>query len=124
MQATSERQMLEPKEPWAGPVVKNPSGLEPLGFAVLVEPYEPELNSTPLVIPLSARERSSVLEQRVRVIAVGPMAWSDETAPRAVPGDLVLVTKAAGHMAVGVADGKQYRLINDRDVFCRIGRVA
>ena len=100
--------------------VKNTSGLHPLGVAVLVEPYEPEIKATLIAIPETARERATMVESRAIVIEVGPHAWHDEPTPRAKPGDRVYITRFAGNMVVGPKDGKSYRLINDRDCFCRI----
>jgi co-chaperonin GroES (HSP10) len=100
--------------------MENLSGLKPLGVAVLVEPYEPERKGGKIVIPANVQERTSMVDQRVTVIEVGPSAWHDEPAPRAKAGDKVLVTKFAGMLAIGTKDGKQYRLVNDRDVFCAI----
>jgi co-chaperonin GroES (HSP10) len=104
--------------------MKNSSGMSPQGVAVLVQPYEPELKATKIAIPDSVRSRLGVLENRVVVVEVGPAAWADEIAagfpPRAVPGDKVLITKHAGFVADG-DDGHQYRLVNDRDIFCKIG---
>jgi len=97
----------------------NKSGLHPQGVAVLTEPYEPEILSSILAIPDSVREGLSVLENRVVIIEVGPYAWNDEPKPRAKVGDVVLVTKHAGFVASG-ADGKLYRMVNCRDVFCVI----
>src|SRR5256885_4634174 len=68
----------------AAPRVKNTSGLEPLGVAVLVEPYEPEIKKTTIVLPETARERATMVECRALVIAVGPFAWHDEP-PRPSP---------------------------------------
>lgn len=100
--------------------VKNVSGLVPLGRAVLVEPYEPELKTSRIELPPSVKERLQTVDNRVTVIAVGAAAWEDEKAPRAKPGDKVMVTKFSGVMIQGTADGKTYRLINDRDIFCAI----
>lgn len=100
--------------------MKNESGLRPLGLTVLVEPYEPEISKSVIVIPPSAAERSKMIETRAVVIEVGPEAWKEEKAPRAVPGDKVLLSKLHGVMAVGIKDGKTYRIVNDRDVFCRL----
>ena len=102
-------------------MMKNNSGLKPLGKAVLVEPYEPEIKQSLIVMPDSVRERTLMVEQRCVVIAVGPAAWDDEKTPRAKPGDRVLITKFAGHMAKGTKDNKQYRFVNDRDIFAGIG---
>ena len=101
-------------------IFENTSGLVPLGRAVLVAPYEIELRQGLIQLPDSVKGRDMMIEQRATVIAVGDSAWDDEKAPRAKPGDKVLVTKFAGYMAVGTNDKKQYRLINDRDIFARI----
>ena len=100
--------------------MNNESGLRPLGRAVLVEPREAELKTTMIELPPSVRDRSILIEQRVAVIAIGPLAWKDEGQPRAIPGDLVMVTKFAGAFVQGPKDGKQYRLVNDLDIFCGI----
>lgn len=107
--------------------MENTSGLQPLGRAILVEHYEPERADALIVMPDSIRVRSLMVEQRAIVIEVGPEAWKDEAIcfglikrPRAKPGDLVLISAMAGYMAEGTADGKQYRLVNDRDVFAKI----
>ncbi len=101
---------------------ENRSGLTPLGSAVLVEPYEPEvtIKSKLIEIPKSARERLVMAEQQAKVIEVGPEAWKDEASPRAQPGDRVMVSAYAGMMTTGPLDGKSYRVINARDIFLRI----
>jgi co-chaperonin GroES (HSP10) len=98
----------------------NSSGLKPLGRAVLVEPYEPEMKKGLIVMPETVKERSAMVETRATVVEAGPQAWDDEKTPRANPGDKVLISKFAGAMATGTADGKPYRLVNDRDIYCRI----
>ena len=100
--------------------MENKSGLKPLGYAVLVQPYEPEMKKGLIVMPETVKERSAMVETRAVVIEVGPAAWTDEKAPRAIPGDKVLISKFAGAMATGTADGKPYRIVNDRDIYCRI----
>ena len=99
--------------------MRNESGLEPLGHAVLVEHYEPERTGGLIVMPAHIEDRNSMVEQRARIIALGKECWSGKQA-RALPGDLVLISKMSGYLAVGPADGKKYRLINDEDVFARI----
>ena len=98
----------------------NPSGLEPRGVAVLIKTYEPERRGAQIVIPDSVQGRMAMVDNRAIVVAVGPSAWHDEPVPRAAVGDKVLVTKFAGFMAKGPADGEMYRLVNDRDIFCAI----
>lgn len=100
------------------PVVKNPSGLHPLGLAVLVKPYEPEIKKSVIEIPDTVKERTAMVETRAIVIEAGPEAWRDESKPRARPGDKVLISRFAGVMAIGVKDGERYRIVNDRDIFC------
>lgn len=98
----------------------NESGLEPRGVAVLIQTYEPERKGALIEIPDSVKGRMDMVDSRAQVIAVGPHAWHDEGSPRAIPGDKVLVTKYAGFMAKGPKDGRMYRLVNDRDIFCAI----
>ena len=98
----------------------NTSGLVPLGRAVLVQPYEPEIKKSMIALPDTVSERTMMVESRAIVVAIGPAAWSDESMPRAKPGDKVFITKYAGYMAKGPADGKMYRVVNDRDLFCGI----
>ncbi len=102
-------------------MLTNESGLEPLGCAVLVRMIElEEMKTEKIFIPAHVRQNSSVMEQRAEVIAVGGECWKDEGAPRCAPGDRVIVTKMAGYVASGPKDGKLYRLVNDRDIFCKI----
>ena len=101
-------------------MMENKSGLEPRGVAVLIEPYEPERRGGQIILPVNVQGRMSMVDNRATVVAVGPSAWHDEPMPRAQVGDKVLVTKFAGFMAKGPADGKIYRLVNDRDIFCAI----
>lgn len=100
--------------------MSNKSGLKPLGRAVLVKPYMPERKSSVIELPKFVEAQESSLEQRVIVVEVGQHAWCDEPGPRATAGDKVLVSKFAGHMAQGTADGEQYRFVNDRDIFAAI----
>ena len=98
----------------------NPSGVKPLGRAVLVKPYTPERKEGLIVLPDDALQRDQMVEQRAIVIEVGKFAWHDEPEPRASAGQKVLVSKFAGYMVRGTADGEQYRLVNDRDIFAAI----
>jgi len=98
--------------------LNNQSGLRPKGHAVLVKPFEEVQKKASLIaIPQHVKDRQLLLEDKVTVIEVGPMAWHDEKEPRAVPGDVVLISQFAGHMAVSPKDGQQYRLVNARDIF-------
>ena len=101
-------------------MIENTSGLDPRGVAVLIQTYEPERKGALIEIPDSVKGRMDMVDSRAVVVAVGPQAWYDERQARALPGDKVLVTKYAGFMAKGPKDGKMYRLVNDRDIFCAI----
>ena len=87
---------------------------------MLIKAYEPERKGAQIVLPDSVQGRMAMVDNRAVVVAVGPSAWSDEPAPRALVGDRVLVTKFAGFQAKGPRDGEIYRLVNDRDIFCKI----
>lgn len=99
---------------------QNESGLEPLGRAVLVKMIEAQKKDSLIAIPESVKERQSIMEDRAQVVAIGKECWADESAPRAAPGDSVIVTKMAGYVVRGPKDEQLYRLVNDRDIFCRI----
>lgn len=116
--SNTERYTLPPGPTPYKPV--NRSGLTPLGKAILVEPYEPEIKRGSIVIPETVSERTMQVEMRATVLAVGPAAWNDEPEARAKPGDKVLVAKYAGVIVKGTADGKLYRVCNANDVFLRI----
>ena len=100
-------------------MIENNSGLAPLGRAVLVVHYEPEKKDSLIEIPDFVQDRTLMVEQRAIVVEIGPACWPDEPA-RAQPGDKVLIAKMSGYMATSPVDGKRYRLVNDRDIFCKI----
>lgn len=101
--------------------MSNPSGIAPLGRAVLVLPdHVEEVTKGGIIIPDNSRERMAMMEMKATVIAVGAEAWRDERQPRAVPGDRVIFSKWAGHSLTGTADGKVYRVVNDSDIFVRL----
>lgn len=97
----------------------NESGLKPLGRAVLLEHYEPERKGGLIVLPDNVKDKTVMLEQRATVIELGDACYPDEP-PRCKPGDRVLISRYAGYLAVGPADGKRYVIVNDRDIFAQI----
>lgn len=97
----------------------NPSGVRPLGRAVLVEYYEPERRNTVIYVPESVRKGETLVEQRAVVVEIGVACWPDEP-PRAKVGDRVLIARMSGYALTGPADGKLYRIVNDRDIFAQI----
>lgn len=98
--------------------MSNPTGLRPLGRAVLVKEDE-TIKSSVIAIPDSVRANMMAVETRAVVVAVGPACWPDEP-PRAKPGDTVLIAKFAGYVATDPISGQPYRFVNDRDIFAAI----
>lgn len=99
--------------------MENTSGLKPLGRAVLLKHYEPERKEGLIVLPDVVKDRTLMVEQRAVVIELGAYAYPDEP-PRCKPGDKVLISKMAGYLAIGPADGQRYLMVNDRDIFAQI----
>lgn len=118
--------------------ILNVSGLRPVGHAILLEPYEPDFDKarrSGLIIPENQRNNSIMVEMRARVIELGDMAYRKDFQswfvrlvtpfrPRCLPGDKVMVQSYSGAICVGTLDGKQYRLVNDEDVFVQIAEEA
>lgn len=104
--------------------VENNSGLKPVGRAVLVQPYQPERKKGLIELPDFVEKNQQMVDTRCVVVECGPAAWREEIeagyGPRAQVGDKVLVSQFAGYMAVGTADNKQYRFVNDKDIFAKI----
>lgn len=94
------------------------SGLIPLGHAVLVEPYDPETANSVIALTEGAERGMKSLENRARIVAIGADAWMEEREPRAAVGDLVLLANFSGVLVKGPKDGKLYRMVNDRDIYC------
>jgi len=97
----------------------NESGLEPRGRCVLVKPAELEIQKGIIQVLDSTVAEAHMLQMRVEVVEVGPHCWPDEPEPRAEVGDVVMVAKMSGSLVKGL-DGKQYRAVNDRDIFIRV----
>ena len=112
--------------PFEAPPPENNSGLEPVGRAILVEPYEPERESSIIALPEHIRDSERVMDVKVRCVALGPQVWKAQRAgevdepPRCKPGDVIYVARASGFVTKGPKDGKFYRVVNDRDVFTRV----
>jgi co-chaperonin GroES (HSP10) len=87
---------------------------------VLLKPYEVEMKVGAIIIADTSKQRMEMADQRAVVIAIGPEAWSEEKEPRAKVGDRVMITKYGGMFVTGPGDGQQYRMVNDKDIFCVI----
>lgn len=113
----------------------NESGLEPVGHAILLLPYQPDYDrarSVGILIPDEDMRLSSLMvEMRGVVVALGPLCYRNEQhswlrqlftpfRPRCKVGDKVLYSKFSGALVHGTMDGKMYRMVNDQDVFVKI----
>lgn len=103
--------------------MKNPSGIMPTEFKVLVEPTPIEEKVRGFIMPDSKLEHDKFAQTKGKLIAVSPLAFAYATPseweatgsspPR--PGDSVLFVKYGGARVKG-KDGKEYVLINDKDI--------
>lgn len=104
----------------------NETGIEPVGRAILVEPYEPERAASIIQLPDHILANERVMDVKVRCVAIGPEAWKaqmlggKDEPPRCFPGDVIMVARFSGHVTKGPKDGKMYRLVNDRDIFAKV----
>lgn len=96
----------------------NPSGITPVGFSLVIEPEQVEetYGESGIVVGTpESIEREQMRQTDGVVLAIGPMAFSDEKSPRCKVGDRVVMRAYAGMMRKGV-DNKQYRIIADTEV--------
>jgi co-chaperonin GroES (HSP10) len=100
----------------AGKRNMNKSGVVPIEFKVVVLP-DPikEMTEGGLYKPDIVREREKHRTVKATLIAVGGNAFEDCKPPVPQPGDRVYVAVAAGIIHEG-PDGKEYRLVNDKDI--------
>lgn len=104
---------------------KNESGIHPTEFKVLISPKETdEKTKGGIILPDATKERDQHAQMEGVLVAVSPLAFTYATqaewergngGPPSV-GDRVLFAKYAGAVVKSMKDGKEYRLLNDRDV--------
>ena len=105
-----------------GGVAVNLTGIHPKEFKVLVRPKEVEekFANSSLIKPVEAQEKERWATTEGVVVDVSPAAFSflsdDErtSAPRV--GDAVIFAKYAGLRVTSKRDGKEYILLNDKDI--------
>lgn len=100
--------------------LKNESGIKPTEYKVLISPVKVEEKTKGgIFLPDEHKDREQFAQMEGVLIAVSPLAftYSDEwgMTPTPQPGDKVLFAKFAGANVKGM-DGKDYRIVNDRDV--------
>lgn len=99
----------------------NPSGINPVEYKCLVSPTEVSGKIGNIFIPDEHKDREQFAQMEGVLVAVSPLAftyadkadWGDAEMPK--PGDRVLFAKFAGVKVKG-KDGKDYRIINDKDL--------
>lgn len=97
-------------------------GLQPHEFNVLVAmQITQEKTASGLYLPDTHKDTEEAAAQMGRLVAASPVAWtyaqelvdSPDSAPQL--GAIVLIGRYSGLLVTG-EDGKQYRLLKDRDV--------
>jgi co-chaperonin GroES (HSP10) len=107
----------------------NASGIHPFEFKVLVLPDEyqnvkrwtgTDGQTYELALPDEHVDMEKRAVYRGTLIALSPTAFSYESWPAGTvlpkPGDKVLYGKYAGTNVKGPKDGKEYRVLNDKDI--------
>lgn len=96
-------------------VITNTSGITPLEFKVLILPDEvAQVSAGGIYMPDVRHEREEWAQVRGKLVAKGGRAFEDwPDGPD--PGAQVYFAKYQGILVTG-ADGREYRLCNDKDV--------
>lgn len=95
-------------------------GIRATGFSVFVavEPVS-EKTGGGIFLPDKERDKQIMVQTRGRIVSVGPVAFDFADFPEGttpIAGQAITFAKLAGIRFSG-EDGKEYRAINDRDVF-------
>lgn len=93
----------------------NTSGLQPVEYKILIEPEEIEQKSAGgIVLAIATTERDKMAQVRGKLVAIGGNAFEDWLGRVPQVGDSIWYAKYSGYVIKG-ADGKEYRLANDKD---------
>lgn len=94
---------------------------EPCGHRVLIQPdVVEEKTASGIILTSQTQQRDQQATMRGTVAAVGINAWKafDDGQPWAAVGDRVVFRRYAGEV---IKEGdKEYRVVNDEDILCRI----
>lgn len=102
----------------------NTSGITPMEFNCLIlpDPVE-EKTAGGLILSDETKDREKHAATKGVLVAMSPLAFNADVwpadVPRPNPGTRVMVTKHSGTFAKGV-DGKEYRIVKDKDVVAMI----
>ena len=97
--------------------MSNVSGINPVGWRVLVKPQEIKDTSDGGIVITTGnyKDREQMANTTGVVVAMGDDCYADEPAPWCKVGDKIIFAKYAGLLYRG-KDGSEYRMINDKDV--------
>jgi chaperonin GroES len=97
--------------------MSNESGINPVGWRVLIKPQEVrEVSKGGIILTTEkSKEREQMANTTGIVIAMGDQCYADEPAPWCQVGDKVIFAKYAGLLYLG-KDGQAYRMVNDKDI--------
>ena len=94
-------------------------GIQPTEYRVLVLPKPVEEKIGSILLPDQVKEQNQFAQMEGTIVAASPLAFTYADWPDGarVPGagDRVLFGKYSGAIVKG-RDGKDYRLVNDRDI--------
>lgn len=94
----------------------NTAGLHPVEYKILIEPEEVERKTeSGIILTDKVTDREKMAQVRGKLIAVGGNAFEDWLPPIPKVADTVSYAKYAGLIVKG-SDGKEYRLVNDKDI--------
>ncbi len=101
------------------PSTANPSGIRPVEFKLVVLPKQvEEVTKGGIIVPPTKVDTDKYATQEATIVAIADKAFSEADIWGSNPpkvGDVVLFAKYAGLLRKG-ADGKDYRVLNDKDV--------
>lgn len=93
------------------------SNWKPCGNKILVKMDRvEEVSKGGIVLPGVKTERDSMAQMVGTIVAVGPMAWADQSVAWAKPGDKVKFAKYAGYLHTEEGDDSLYRVMHDLDI--------
>lgn len=108
-------------------MTSNPTGYHPTEYNVLIEPEEVAAKVGSIYIPDNTKDQEKFAQIRGRIVSASPLAfsyasdaeWEAAHAAKPAAGNLVLYAKYAGVNIKG-KDGKEYRLVKDKDICATI----
>lgn len=96
--------------------------LDPVGFQILLSPYEMEDKIGNIHVPDSVKDTAKIAATVCEVVATGPDAYADlgkfPNGPWCQQGDFVIIGKYAGSRFK--YEDKEYRLLNDDQILAKV----